>query len=310
MSSGLLVSRLDLDVARDPVHDGQARVLLAGDRSWDERRGLLAGSISCWPVRVTSHHILEQVMTVALKVLVLVITVVDLLESVHVHLAHEAYGLLGVELVACRLEVVRLEVASVQINSLAVARPSKTELILLVVYQIPQSLGEQFLVSLHSAADRSLEWRRIFADSLYKIRRANSLFLSLSPLLAPLSQRTSELTSQSYANMLIYEHRRANRQTQAHNSRSHSHNAQGRMQGEKKKRRSRNSLQFVSCASIRSSLRLASVVSCAQLSPFDLVERSFSTLFGCLRLPILQFSYCRVASFDSDRIGQTCDPCS
>lgn len=59
-------------------------------------------------------------MRVAFEVVVFVITIVDLFEAVHVHLAHKRNGLLGMKLVVGRFEVMSLELVAIQIDSLAV----------------------------------------------------------------------------------------------------------------------------------------------------------------------------------------------
>ena len=84
-----------------------------------------------------SGHVLEQVLAAAFKIIVLVVTIVDLPEAIHVHLAHKRDGFLGVELVLGCLQIGVLKFVPVQVDQLAIVRPSETEAVALVVDQIP-----------------------------------------------------------------------------------------------------------------------------------------------------------------------------
>lgn len=75
-------------------------------------------------VRMTPDHVPEEMLLVLAEVVVLIVAVVDLPESVHVHLTHKRDGLLRVKLIVWRLQVVGLKFVPVQVNSLAVLRPA------------------------------------------------------------------------------------------------------------------------------------------------------------------------------------------
>lgn len=64
-------------------------------------------------VRMFPDHVLQQVLAIALEVVVLIVAVVDLPETVHVHLAHKGDGLLGVELILAGLQIGFLELVAI-----------------------------------------------------------------------------------------------------------------------------------------------------------------------------------------------------
>lgn len=82
----------------------------------------------------------------ALEVIVLVVTIIDLPEAIHVHLSHKRYGLLRVELVLAGPQVRVLELVSVQVDQVAVVGPSQAEVVSLVVDEVPKFFWEKFLV--------------------------------------------------------------------------------------------------------------------------------------------------------------------
>ena len=105
-------------------------------------------------VRVAADHVAQQVLAIAAEIVVLVVAVVYLSEAVHVHLAHKRYGLLSVELVVGGLQIVGLEFVAVQVDALAVLRPTKAVLNTGIVYQLPEFLWKQLLVLVHQEAAR------------------------------------------------------------------------------------------------------------------------------------------------------------
>lgn len=91
-------------------------------------------------------------LAIATKVVVLVVAIVDLSETVHVHLAHKRDCLLCVELIVWCLQVVGFEFVSIQVDSLAVLRPTQAVLNARIVYELPEFLRKQFLVLVHQEA--------------------------------------------------------------------------------------------------------------------------------------------------------------